>query len=133
MMMKAKKILIVDDDASLQYIAAKRLRYFGFECHQALTVEDGLSKLARVDPDLVILDLGFTGNDGTDFLQTMRHWAAPGKAPPPVLVMSCYNSSDIIDYVLSQGAGGFLAKPCEDEDFIDRVYEFLSDGTHDAS
>lgn len=120
-----KKILIVDDDEGLQFVVTKRLRSAGFECASAQTVEAGLKMCKEWNPDMIVLDLGFMGNDGADFLQSVRQWAPNGQ-PPPVLVLSCYSDQDIIDYVMDMGATGFISKPYDAKQLIDHINGCIS-------
>lgn len=121
-----KKILIVDDDAGLQLVVAKRLKGAGFTCESALTVEDGLVLVREWQPELVILDLGFVGSDGADFIQSIRLWTPAGQKIPPIIVLSCFNEKDIVDYVLDLGACDFISKPYGPEDLVNRVRNHLS-------
>lgn len=123
--MSSKKILIVDDDPSVQFVVKKRLQKAGFECASALTVEDGLQQFKALKPDLIILDLGFAGVDGADFLQSVRAWAGDEKIPP-IIVMSCYNEKDIIDYVIDLGASDFIAKPYDPSDLVSTVSAYIT-------
>lgn len=121
-----KKILIVDDDPSVQFVVKKRLKKAGFECESALTVEDGLNQLKKWHPDLIILDLGFAGVDGADFLQSVKKWMPEGEKVPPIIVMSCYNEKDIVDYVIDMGAVDFIAKPYDPSDLVSTVCSYIN-------
>lgn len=125
-MSAAKKILIVDDDPSVQFVVKKRLKKAGFECESALTVEEGLRLLKADKPDLIILDLGFAGVDGADFLQSVKTWMGSAEKVPPIIVMSCYNEKDIVDYVIDLGAADFIAKPYDPSDLVSTVSQYIS-------
>lgn len=124
--MDNKKILIVDDDPSVQFVVKKRLKNTGFDCESAMTVEEGLEKLQSWEPDLVILDLGFAGVDGADFLQSVKSTQMADTKIPPIIVMSCYNEKDIIDYVIDMGATKFIAKPYDPSDLVSAVCQYVS-------
>ena len=124
--MTQKKILIVDDDPSVQFVVNKRLKSANFECESAMTVEEGLEKLQTWQPDLVILDLGFAGVDGADFLQSVKSTKMAETKIPPIIVMSCYNEKDIINYVLDMGAAKFIAKPYDPSDLVAAVNQYVS-------
>jgi two-component system KDP operon response regulator KdpE len=91
-----------------------------------LTVEEGLRLLKTKRPDLIILDLGFAGVDGADFLQSVKAWMGPGVSVPPIIVMSCYNEKDIVDYVIDLGASDFIAKPYDPSDLVSTVSQYVS-------
>jgi DNA-binding response OmpR family regulator len=127
-MAENKKILIVDDDPSVQFVVKKRLQKAGFECESALTVEEGLAHLKSNPPNLIILDLGFAGVDGADFLQSVKRWVGDDAKVPPIIVMSCYNEKDIVDYVIDLGASDFIAKPYDPADLVSTVSEYIQHG-----
>jgi DNA-binding response OmpR family regulator len=120
---RIKKILVVDDDEGLQHVISKRLKSAGLNYFGALTVEDGLAALRESQPDVVILDLGFNGMDGSDFLQTMRHYSNGNH--PAVFVMSCFSDPEIVDYALGHGANDFMIKPYNPTEFIARLKKLL--------
>jgi DNA-binding response OmpR family regulator len=109
--MERKKILIIDDDPDILITLKKRLGTQGYECVTVDTVDGGLKQLRELIPDLVVLDLGFPGPNGTAFLENVRNYLPEGLNAPPILVLSCHNDRSVIDFVLSEGAAGFLSKP----------------------
>jgi len=120
-----KKILIVDDDPDIQATLKKRLNSQGFECSTANTISTGLKKLNDEAPDLVILDLGFPGPNGTAFLQNAKNYLPAERGIPPILVLSCYKDKEIVDLVLSEGAVGFVPKPYDSSALISTIRAFL--------
>ncbi len=123
--MTEKKILIVDDDPDIQLTLKKRLESHGFSCASAASIDVALEQLETVRPDLVILDLGFHGANGTAFLQNAKFHLPPGEKVPPILVLSCFNDKDIVDYVLDYGAVGFIAKPYDPKALISTIQDYI--------
>lgn len=123
--MAKKKILIVDDDQDVQSLLKKRLEFNGFDCTCASTVEAGLKQLKALNPNLVILDLGFRKANGTAFLKSAREWLADDAELPPVLVLSCHNEKEIVDYVLDSGATSFITKPFDTSNLISKVQQHI--------
>ena len=124
--MGAKKILIVDDDPDIQTALAKRLEAHGFACAAAESIEAGLKFLESETPRLIILDLSFQGANGTAFLQNANQHLPPGVPVPPILVLSCFNDKDIVDYVLNFGAVGFISKPYDPKVLISTIQDYLA-------
>lgn len=54
-----KKILIIDDDADILETTGALLEHEGFEIHSAASVEDGISLIGEVNPDVILLDIMF--------------------------------------------------------------------------
>jgi DNA-binding response OmpR family regulator len=123
--MPRKCILIVEDDRNLQELLRKRLESKGFDCESAYTVESALHRLKENRPDLVLLDLGFKDANGTVFLNNARHWLPGGTKLPPILVLSCFNDKEVVDFVMDQGAAGFLAKPYDPSVLVATINEYI--------
>jgi DNA-binding response OmpR family regulator len=67
------RILIVDDEKSIQLLFADELTEEGYE---VITTGDGSGLMGLIDkkrPDLVVLDIKLGENDGLDLLQDIRN------------------------------------------------------------
>lgn len=68
-----KKILFVDDDATLQRVYHQRLAQEGFEVSTATTGEECLNQLSINRPDVVVLDIMLPGSiSGLDILDKIK-------------------------------------------------------------
>jgi DNA-binding response OmpR family regulator len=71
-----RRILLVEDDASLAALAAEVLIAHGYTVVTVESGEGALALLRTVTPDLVVLDLELTGVlTGLDVLQALRSYA----------------------------------------------------------
>ena len=70
--MEKKKILIVEDEASLHESLGEFLSAEGFEVLNAYDGEEGLLKTNEIKPDLIILDLKMPKMNGIEFLKKIR-------------------------------------------------------------
>ena len=66
------KILVVDDEQSLQLAYRQEFEDEGYEVHSALSGKDALRKLKSVSPDLVILDITMPGMNGIEVLRQIK-------------------------------------------------------------
>lgn len=115
-----EKILVVDDEISLQETLAYNLNKQGYEVH---TTGDGMEalELAReIEPDLIILDIMLPGLDGFEICRILRK-----EMIVPVLMLTARD--DEIDRVvgLEVGADDYLAKPFSMRELIARVKALL--------
>lgn len=117
------RILIAEDEPHLTSFLEKGLRAHGF----AVTgVADGPSALAVArdeDFDLLILDLGLPGLDGTEVLRTLR---AQGRRLP-VLILSARDELGDKVAGLQLGADDYLTKPFHFDELLARVQARLRD------
>ena len=116
----SEKILVVEDELSLQETLAYNLRHQGYEVE---TAGDGqlaldLARLHR--PDLILLDIMLPGMDGFEVCRILRQ-----EMGTPVLMLTARD--DEIDRVvgLEVGADDYLTKPFSMRELIARVKAML--------
>ncbi len=111
------RILIAEDEPRLASFLEKGLRSNGFVTTVA---EDGAkaSLLARDDVfDLLVLDLGLPGKDGTEVLRELR---ASGQRMPVIILTARDDVSDKVSG-LEGGADDYVTKPFRFEELLARV------------
>jgi CheY-like chemotaxis protein len=101
-----KKILLIDDEPSIQIVYREEFEDEGYEVLSALNGEEGLEKFKNEEPDIVILDIQMPGMNGIEVLRQMK------KQRPdiPVILSSAYQEfqSDISswaseEYIVKSG------------------------------
>lgn len=112
-----KKILLIDDDASLLLTLSDFLKFEGYEVMTADSGEQGLRKLARTKPDLIILDISMPGMGGIGFLKEISN--PEGKPIYPVLVLTA--RANMAEFFANIAVDGFIAKPCDPNDLLMEV------------
>lgn len=105
--MSKKNIVIIEDSSFIASIYRAKLQGEGYAIHVASDGETGLDLVARIAPDLVILDLGLPGMSGVEVVTALR--ADPRFADLPVFVLSGAYSQAIED-AWAAGATGVLSK-----------------------
>jgi DNA-binding response OmpR family regulator len=120
-----RKILIVDDDASVRALVRDVLEVEGYEVDVA---EDGFAGLRRIEaerPDCVVLDIMMPGMDGHGVLQRIR--AAEGGPTLPVVMLTAAADDSQAWQAWSGGVDYFLAKPFDPSELL-RYLDYLFDG-----
>lgn len=115
----AKKIVIVEDNASLAEIYKTRLELIGYTCFIAYNGITALYFTQKELPDLVLLDLMIPDISGVEVLAKMRasEW---GKAIK-VLVVSNLNESEAPTNLRQLGIEDYVVKANMVDDQIDRL------------
>ncbi|HNW94587.1 MAG TPA: response regulator transcription factor [Anaerolineaceae bacterium] len=115
-----EKILVVDDEISLQETLAYNLTREGYQVEVAGDGNQALHLARTSKPDLVILDVMLPGLDGFEVCRILRQ-----EANLPVLMLTARD--DEIDRVvgLEVGADDYLAKPFSMRELIARVKALL--------
>ena len=71
-MKPATSILLVDDDAVFRKVMAGELGRLGYEVVAAGTGEEAVHKVAKLEPEIVLLDLQLPSMNGLDVLKAVR-------------------------------------------------------------
>lgn len=118
------KILIVEDEPSLQEIMAKALTREGYVVETASTFIEADSKIAGYNYDCILLDIMLPGGSGLDLLAHLRKM----KKRENVIIISARNSLDDKVKGLDLGADDYLPKPFHLAELIARVKSVLRRG-----
>jgi DNA-binding response OmpR family regulator len=120
--MSKGKILIVEDDADIRlgYKVFLRVRY---EVFFAVDVPSAVSEALRLQPDLIILDLGLPGDDG--FVALERFQENPNLYGVAVIVVSGRDPAANKDRSLKAGAKAFIRKPWNNAELLTTIDQFI--------
>lgn len=110
------RLLIVDDhDVVRQGLRALLQSHPGWEvCGEAVTGEEAVEKTVRLRPDVVILDVALPVTGGLDAARRIRRLSPESK----LLILTMYDSDDLILEVFKMGARGFVLKSDAVRDLI---------------
>ena len=116
----AEKILVVEDDFTLQETLAYNLSKHGYDVNAVGDGETALETARRYRPDLVVLDIMLPVMDGFDVCRILRQ-----EMITPILVLTARD--DEIDRVLGleMGADDYLTKPFSMRELMARVKALL--------
>lgn len=113
----AKKLLVVEDDLSLQDTLKGLLQNEGFWIDVASTGAEALSKLEKELPGLVLLDLGLPDIQGESVLKIIREQYHG----LPVVILTAKSRPEEVAKGLNLGADDYLAKPFAAEELLARI------------
>jgi two-component system alkaline phosphatase synthesis response regulator PhoP len=116
-----KKILIVEDDASIVLGLESALQDEGYETHTARTGPDGLRLAKERLPDLLILDLMLPGMSGLEICKRLRD---EGIKTPVIMLTSKAEEDDKV-LGLELGADDYVTKPFSLRELLARVRAHL--------
>lgn len=116
----AEKILVVEDELTLQETLAYNLKRQGYEVETAGDGSTALDSARRMRPDLIVLDVMLPGIDGFEICRILRQ-----EMSTPVLMLTARD--DEIDRVvgLEVGADDYMTKPFSMRELMARVKAML--------
>ena len=115
-----RRILVVEDEATIADAVAARLRSEGYEVTVARDGLAGVDLAGTWHPDLVLLDLMLPGLDGLEVcrrIQKDRH--------VPVLMVTARDDDTDLVVGLAVGADDYLTKPFSMRELVARVQALL--------
>ncbi len=120
----SKKILIVDDSATMLMSVKNNLEIGGFTVE---TAEDGLKALAKIKegfkPDLIITDVNMPNMGGMELIKNVR--LLPGLRFTPILTLTTESQAEKRDEGKRLGATGWLVKPVGGADLLKIIKQVL--------
>lgn len=115
-----KRILLVEDDASLARVVLDNLRFEGFEARCAVDGATALAAAADFRPDLILLDISLPDADGFELCGPL---ARRGQSPVIFLTARGQKSDKLRG--LSLGADDYVTKPFDIDELIARIHAVL--------
>lgn len=117
-----QRIFVVEDDRFMRDAVDLILTQAGYHFTSAGSGEEALDLIRRSMPDLVLLDIGLPGIGGLKVLSTLRQRGVV----VPILMMTANASPATVRDVMEMGGSGYVLKPFEPRDLLDRVRTALA-------
>ncbi len=116
-MLRAKKILVIDDEVIITLSCQRALKSEGYEVETALSGLEGLEIFDRGRFALVIVDNKMPGIDGFEVLRRIKD-----KDPlQKVILMSGYHTIEQSQKAIDRGALFYLEKPFTPDELLEVV------------
>jgi len=124
--MEKKKILIIEDEATLQKALSEFLSEEGFEVVSAMDGEVGSEAAKREKPDLIILDIILPKKDGYQVMEELRKLEITKNIP--IILLTNLESPEDIQKAFERGATTYLIKSdYKLEDITRKIKESLEE------
>ena len=114
------RILLVDDEQSIQTLLSYPLRKEGYHVTSVLDGVEALERFAEARFDLVILDLMLPKLDGVEVCRTLR-----SRSQVPIIMLTAKGSESDKVAGLEVGADDYITKPFSMREFRSRVKAVL--------
>ena len=118
------KILVVEDEPSIQQVLCFFLNHNGFEVLGVSNGQDAIRAISEFEPHLIILDLIMRPVSGWDVLAWLR--TNRSTAPLPVIVLSALVNLKDQMHAFEEGAVEYITKPTQPSAIVERVRIILA-------
>ena len=116
-LLRALRILIVDDDDDARALVRRLLDDYGVQSMEASSVEEALQRVAEATPDLLISDISMPGADGYMLLRQLRDSGLDGEHLP-ALALTAFARPEDRTRAFSSGFQAHLGKPIDLESLL---------------
>ena len=110
-----KKVLVIDDEPEMLDLVKYTLEKGGFEVSTCATGRHALDEIARVKPDLLVLDVMLAGIDG--YSLQLKISQDPALKDMPIIVLTALEPSKTLFQEFPQVVG-FMTKPFKTDDLL---------------
>lgn len=118
-----KKLLIVDDSASIRQLVTFTLKDAGYDVLVAEHGKNAIAKLTDTPVDMVITDLNMPEMDGIELIRQMR--GMPSHRFTPIVMLTTESQEKKKVEGKNAGASGWIVKPFKPEQLTEIVRKFV--------
>ena len=122
----SQRIVIADDEPNLVIPLEYMLKREGYDVTVARDGQEALDAVARVHPQLVLLDVMMPRKSGFDVCQVLR--ADEANRELKILLLTAKGREDDVAKGLALGADSYMIKPFSPKELMLKVHELLEGG-----
>lgn len=111
-----KKILIVDDSATVRQAVRMPLQNTDYLCSEAVDGIDALNQLKAATFDLIITDINMPNLDGFALIHEVRQ--LPQGKFTPIVILTTESNEELKRRGKDAGASGWIVKPFQAEQLL---------------
>lgn len=119
----AKKIMTVDDSASVRQMVSFTLKNEGYDVSEAVDGLDAITKLENEPVDMVLTDLNMPNMDGIELIKKLR--ANPKFKFVPIIFLTTESQDEKKQEGKQAGATGWIVKPFKPEQLVGVIKKVL--------
>jgi DNA-binding response OmpR family regulator len=116
----SRRVLVVEDERTINQAVADRLVAEGFEVRQAYDGPGAVATAGQWQPDAVVLDVMLPGFDGHEVCRRLQ-----AERPVPVLMLTARDDETDVLVGLGVGADDYLTKPFSMRELVARIRVLL--------
>ena len=119
----SKKIMIIDDSASIRKVVSLALKSAGYEVIESADGDEAIRRLEDETVNLIICDVNMPNMDGITFLQTIK--SRPDYKFTPVIMLTTESQEEKKQAGQEAGARAWIVKPFQPDQLITAVNKLI--------
>lgn len=123
--LKDVQILVVDNNFDSRYLYTVLLEQLGAKVTMAGSIEQALSLLDCLVPDIMVSEINFKGERVDLLMQRLKYLAIANGKPIPILVTSTCPRKSLSQYVKVR-VDAYLLKPIYLDDLVFNIWKLLT-------
>ncbi len=124
--MPRARVLVVEDEADILEVIQYNLAREGYKVLTSRDGDDGLAKIRKESPDLVLLDLMLPGTEGLEVCRRLKQ--DPVTRSIPIIIVTAKGEESDVVLGLGVGADDYVTKPFSPKELVARVKAVLRRG-----
>jgi signal transduction histidine kinase len=123
------RVLVVDDDADARELLTATLGYYGAEVVTAENAGEALALIPEVRPDVLLSDIGMSGEDGFALIRRVRALPADRGGVVPAVALTAYAAANDRARSLAAGFQMHMPKPFDPLELARLVQRLMEGAT----
>jgi DNA-binding response OmpR family regulator len=119
----AYKVLTVDDSRTIRLIVKKAFEFYNCELFEAENGEQGITRAAELQPDLIVLDITMPVMNGIQMLTLLKKDEKLKNIP--VIMLSAESGKEHVMKIVKMGVTDYIVKPFKGDQLIDRARKII--------
>ena len=121
--MSKKTVLVIEDEENLVELLKYRLEANDYNVESALDGEEGLEKIIKLKPDLVILDIMMPKMHGYEVCRLAKNNKATKDIP--IIILTARTQIKDMNDAKKCGANAFISKPFEPAELLNEIKKLI--------
>ena len=123
--MGSKRILLVEDAATMRMVESMTLRGAGYEVLTASNGEEGVAKAIAEQPDLILMDVIMPKMNGLDACKKIRE--SENMKSIPIIMLTTRSEEDQVEIAFTYGCNDYITKPFDTLELLEKIKSHLDE------
>ncbi|MEH2182333.1 response regulator [Nostoc sp.] len=119
-------ILVVEDDDDTRFFITTVLEMDGATVIAVISADDARNVLSKLQPDVLISDIGLPGEDGYTFISKLRALKPNNYGRVPAIALTAFADSEARIRALEAGFDTHISKPIAPEELVEIVANLVA-------